>query len=222
VNKINRENPAEANGNVSSWQVHKRLYLWVMRWADTPYGSPAMGALAFSEAIYFPVPADILLLALCLARPRRSFFFAAVCVTFSIIGGSVAFALGLAIGGERVIAFFDLIHLGPVDLGHRAQQAMGLYQQYDFWAVATAALTPVPYMMFSWLGGISKISFLGFLATSIVFRSIRFFSEAAIIYFVGPPAKRWIEKYFNLASILVIVLIAVVFVILRFVPRLFQ
>ena len=98
---------------------------------------------------------------------------------------------------------------------------MQFYRDYDFWAVAIAALTPVPYMMFSWLGGISDISFAGFVGTSIVFRSMRFFSEAAIIYFVGPKAKPWIEKYFNLACILAIALIAVIFIILRLVSKLF-
>jgi len=215
-NRSQQENIAAVKPGGSRWQVHKRLYHWAIHWADTRYGSPAMGALAFSEAIFFPVPADVLLVALCLGRPKRSFFFGFVCVTFSIIGGCVAFALGLTIGADRVIEMFDLVHLGP-----KAQQAMALYRQYDFWAVATAALTPVPYMMFSWLGGISKISFAGFVGTSIVFRSIRFFSESAVIYFVGPAAKPWIEKYFNLASVLVIVLIAAVFILLRWVSTLF-
>lgn len=199
---------------VNRWQVHKRLYHWAISWADTRYGIPAMGALAFSEAIFFPVPADVLLLALCLGRPKRSFLFGVVCVSFSIIGGCVAFLLGLAIGGETVTAVFDFVHLG-----HKSEQAMALYREYDFWAVATAALTPVPYMMFSWLGGISKISFAGFVVTSMVFRSIRFFSEAAIIYFVGPKAKAWIERYFNLATVLAIALIIVVFTLLHWLSR---
>lgn len=175
-----------------------------------------MGVLAFSEAIFLPVPADVLLVALCLGRPNRSFFYGLICVTFSIIGGCVAFGLGLAIGGDRVIQVFDMVHLG-----HKAEQAMTFYRQYDFWAVAIAALTPVPYMMFSWLGGISKISFVGFVGTSIAFRAIRFFSEAAIIHLAGPRAKPWIEKYFNLATILAVILIAAIFIALRLIGRLF-
>ncbi len=199
-----------------SWQIHKRLYHWVIHWADTPYGSPAMAALAFSEAIFFPVPSDVLLVALCLGRPKRSFRYGLICVSFSIIGGCVAFGLGLLLGGDRVVSMFDFVHLGS-----KAQQAMNLYRTYDFWAVATAALTPVPYMVFSWLGGIANISFPKFVITSMIFRSMRFFSESAIIYLIGPKAKIWIEKYFNLATIIVIILLAIIFAIFHLLSKVF-
>lgn len=198
------------------WHVHKRLYHWALHWAETRYGGAAMAVLAFSEAIFFPVPADVLLIALCLGRPKRSFFFGLICVSFSILGGCVAFGLGLAIGGDMVKQMFDVVHLG-----HKAEQAMSFYRTYDFWAVAVAALTPVPYMVFSWLGGISQISFAGFVLASVIFRSLRFFSEAGIIYFAGPRARSWIEKYFNLASILAIVLVLVLVLALRAVSKLF-
>ncbi len=201
---------------VPYWQIHRRLYNWVISWADSRYGSIAMGVLAFSEAIFFPVPSDVLLLALCFGRPKRSFHYGFICVSFSILGGCVAFGLGLLIGADRVISTFDLLHLGS-----KAQKALALYREYDFWAVATAALTPVPYMMFSWLGGIAKINFLGFLITSMVFRSIRFFSEATLIYFIGPKARMWIDKYFNLATILVIILLAGIVFLLKFLSNLF-
>ncbi|NLX04411.1 MAG: DedA family protein [Phycisphaerae bacterium] len=201
---------------VARWQVHRRMYQWAIHWADTPHGAPAMAVLAFCEAIFFPVPADVLLLALCMGRPKRSFTYGLITVIFSVLGGCVAFGLGLAIGGERVIAMFDLVAMGP-----KADQAMRLYGQYEFWAVATAALTPVPYMMFSWLGGICSISFAGFVVTSAIFRSMRFFAEAAIMYYVGAKAKPLIEKYFNLATVIVIVLLAVVFVLLQMLSHLF-
>ena len=209
-----RDKGKELAGGIS--QLHKRIYHWVIHWADTPYGSPAMAALAFSEAIFFPVPSDVLLIALCLGRPKRSFFYGLICVSFSIFGGCVAFWLGVMLGGDRVIEMFDFVHLGG-----KASQAMSLYREYDFWAVATAALTPVPYMVFSWLGGIAKISFIKFVITSAIFRSMRFFSESAIIYLIGPKAKEWIEKYFNLASIIVIILLVIIFVLLKLLSKMF-
>ncbi len=210
------KNRVDGLSQQSKWALHKRLYHWAIHWADTPYGSPAMALLAFSEAIFFPVPSDVLLIALCLGRPKRSFFYGIICVSFSIIGGCVAFGLGLLLGGERVVEMFDFVHLG-----NKAQQAMELYKEYDFWAVATAALTPVPYMVFSWLGGISHISFPKFVITSIVFRSMRFFSESALIYLIGPKAKEWIEKYFNIASVIVIILLAIIFLALRALSKMF-
>lgn len=191
----------------------KRLYHWVLGWAKTPYGYPAMAALAFSEAICIPIPADVLLLALCMGRPKKSFSYAAVCVSFSILGGTTALLLGYLIGGEQVKAFLETLpYLGP-----KVGIALDLYKEYFVWAVAVSALTPVPYMLFSWLGGFAvrytgesfgKFALL-FVITSIVFRSGRFFSEAALVYFFGERAKPFIEKYFNLLTVVVIVIMVV-------------
>lgn len=201
---------------VPKWHLHRRLYDWVLHWADSRYGTPAMAALGFSEAIFFPVPADVLLLALCMGKPKRSFFYSFICTAFSIIGGSVAFLLGSAIGRERLLPIFETVHLD-----HKAQLALDIYQSYGFWAIAIAALTPVPYMLFSWLGGFSGVSLGLFVLTSMVFRSMRFFSEGLIIYLVGPKAKKWIDKYFNLATILIIVLLAGVFLMVKGMSHLF-
>ena len=122
----------------------------------------------------------------------------------SVIGGTIAFSLGLAIGGENVIALFDKVHLGD-----KANLALGLYQKYDFWAIAISALTPVPYMLFSWFGGMADVSIKKFILISIVFRTIRFGGEALLFYFLGRPARRLIEKYFNLATIIVIILLVI-------------
>lgn len=200
----------------SRWHLHRRMYDWAMGWAHTPYGSPAMAVLAFCEAIFFPVPSDVLLMALCLSRPKRSFYYGVICVSFSVLGGCAAFGLGLLIGGDRVVELFSSIHLGG-----KVEQALRLYDKYQFWAVATAALTPVPYMMFSWLGGMAKIGFTSFVVTSLVFRSIRFLSESVMIYAVGPRAKPWIDKYFNLASVLVILLLILLVILLNLVSKAF-
>ena len=106
-------------------------------------------------------------------------------------------------GGENVIAIFDKIHLGSkVDL------ALGLYQKYDFWAIAISALTPVPYMLFSWVGGMAGVSIKKFILISLVFRTMRFGGEALLFYFLGERARRLIEKYFNPATVIVIILLA--------------
>ena len=127
-----------------------------------------------------------------------------------MLGGTIAFALGLAIGGENVVAFLDKIHLGS-----KVNLALELYQKYDFWAIAISALTPVPYMLFSWLGGLADVSIAKFILVSLVFRSMRFGSEGIIFYFVGAKAKRLIEKHFNTASVIVIILLAIVAFIMK-------
>jgi membrane protein YqaA with SNARE-associated domain len=209
--------PGQANNvEIAWWHWHRRLYNWVLHWADTRYGMAALIILALTEPICVPIPADVLVIGLCLGKPKRSLKYGLTCALFSVIGGTIAFSLGLAIGPERVVDFFNYIGLGA-----KAQLALDLYAKYDFWAISISALTPVPYMLFSWLGGMAQVSLLKFVIISIVFRTMRFGSEALLFYFLGERAKRLIEKYFNIATVVVIILLAVVVYAIKLLGRLF-
>ena len=189
----------------------RRLYEWVLHWAETRHAGKAMALLAFSEAIFFPVPADVLLIALCLGRPKRSFRWATVCTFWSVAGGAAAMLVGLLIGQDRVVAVMGWLHQGDT-----AREALDLLRTYGFWTVAVAALTPVPYNVCSWLAGFSEVHPLTYLLASVLFRPMRFFGVAGLVYLFGPVAKRFIDKYFNLASWLVMALIIGVVVLIRF------
>ncbi|MCK4851368.1 MAG: DedA family protein [Phycisphaerae bacterium] len=201
------------------WQIHKRLYNWVLGWADHKYGPLIMVTVALVEPIFLPVPADLLLIAMCLAKPKKALRYGLLVAAFSVLGGCLAFGLGLAIGGQNVSEFFHALKLGPLDLGPKADMTLQLYNRFSFWAVATSALTPVPYMLFSWLGGFAGISFYLFAVTSIIFRSLRFGSEAVLIYFLGERAKPLIDKYFNLICCAVIALLAGVFLLTKMITH---
>ncbi len=175
----------------------------------------ALIVLALTEPICVPVPADVLVIGMCLGKPKRSIRYGLTCAFFSVLGGTIAFSLGLAVGGERVVSFFEQMSLGPIHLGDKAHQALELYQKYDFWAIAISALTPVPYMLFSWVGGMAEVSLLKFVIISVIFRTMRFGSEALLFYFFGERARAWIEKYFNLATIAVIILLAVLVYVMK-------
>ena len=118
--------------------------------------------------------------------------------------------------------FFEQLSFGPIHLGAKAHQALELYQKYDFWAIAVSALTPVPYMLFSWVGGMAEVSLLKFIAISVVFRTMRFGSEALLFYFLGENARRLIEKYFNIATVVVIILLVALAYIMRKVGHIFS
>ena len=194
---------------VAWWHWHRRLYNWVVHWADTRYGIFALIILALTEPICVPIPADVLVIGLCLGKPKRSLRYGLTCAFFSVLGGTIAFSLGLAIGPERVVDLFDTIGLGA-----KAQLALDIYTKYDFWAIAISALTPVPYMIFSWVGGMAEVSLLKFVVISVIFRTMRFGGEALLFYFLGERARRLIEKYFNIATVVVIILLmCVVYVI---------
>ena len=191
------------------WHWHRHLYNWVIHWADTRFGVLALILLAITEPICVPIPADVLVVGLCLGKPKKSIRYGLLCSFFSVLGGTIAFCLGLAIGGERVISFFEMLSVGPLHFADKTQKALELYQEYDFWAIAISALTPVPYMLFSWLGGMAGVSIWKFVGISLVFRTMRFGGESLLFYFLGEKARKLIEKYFNIATVIVIILLAV-------------
>ena len=215
-NKSSDERRAASGKAVAWWQLHRRLYNWVVHWADTRYGIVALIVLALTEPVCVPIPADVLVVGLCLGKPKRSLRYGLTCAFFSVLGGTIAFSLGLAIGPERVVDLFSTIGLGA-----KAQLALDIYTKYDFWAIAISALTPVPYMIFSWVGGMAEVSLLKFVTISIVFRTMRFGSEALLFYFLGEKARRLIEKYFNIATVVVIILLAVVVYVVRWLGHIF-
>jgi membrane protein YqaA with SNARE-associated domain len=217
IDKKSDEQNVTNNKALSWWHLHRRVYNWVVHWADTRYGMIALIALALTEPICVPIPADVLVIGLCLGKPKRSLKYGLTCAFFSVLGGTIAFSLGLAIGPERIVDLFGNIHLGS-----KAQLALDLYSKYDFWAIAISALTPVPYMIFSWIGGMAEVSLLKFIAISIVFRTMRFGGEALLFYFLGEKARRLIEKYFNIATVVVIILLAVVVYLVKFLGRMFS
>jgi membrane protein YqaA with SNARE-associated domain len=189
----------------------RRLYEWVLHWAETRHAGKAMALLAYTEAIFFPVPADVLLIALCMGRPKSSFRWAAVCTFWSVVGGATAMLVGLAVGQQRVVEI-----MGWLGQGDRAQQALNLLRQYGFWTVAIAALTPVPYNVCSWLAGFSEVHPATYLVASVLFRPMRFFTVAGLVYLIGPPAKRFIDRYFNLVTVLFMAIVIAVVVAVKY------
>lgn len=201
--------------DVARWHWHRRLYNWVLHWAETKHGVVALIVIALTEPICVPIPADIMVIGLSLGRPTRAIRYGLICALFSVLGGTIAFLLGLLIGGERVVAFFELISIGSLHLDRKAVLALEMYEKYDFWAISISALTPVPYMLFSWVGGMAGVSLTKFVAVSLIFRTMRFGSEGLLFYFFGQRARRIIDKYFNVASIVAIVVLMIVVYLVR-------
>lgn len=188
----------------------KWLYEWVLHWAQTPYGVPALAVLAFAESSFFPVPPDVLLIALCLGLPGRAFYFAAVCSVFSVIGGAAGYLIGWVVW-EQVQGFFFRFVFSPAVF----EKVSELYHTYDFWAVFVAGFTPIPYKVFTVAAGVFELDFTRFMLASVVSRSARFFLVAALIWKFGPPIKVFIDKYFNMLTIAFVVLLVGGFAILK-------
>ena len=203
----------------------RRLYEWVLHWAETRYGGTALAAVAFSEALWFPIPADPLLVALCLGRPKRSFWYAINCTFWSTFGAMLALLAGSLIGEERVLAgmaWLD-VHLEwlpsflHVNLRQWTQLALDLIRQGGFWGIAAAALAaPIPYKVVGWAAGIAGVNWLTFLAATVIFRKFRYAVIAVLIYFYGNRAKTFIDKYFNWVCTGLVVVLVLVLVLVKY------
>jgi membrane protein YqaA with SNARE-associated domain len=194
-------------------KVVRRLYDWVLSWAETPYGVPALGVLAFAEASFFPIPPDVLLIALCLAIPTRSYRFALVATVGSAAGGVFGYLIGWGAWDFLSPYFFQYV---PGFSAAGFEQVKNLFDQYDFWTVFAAGFTPIPYKIFTIAAGAFQINFPVFVGASLVSRGLRFFLVAALFYYLGRPAREFIEKYFNLLTIVCLILIIAALVLINY------
>lgn len=179
----------------------KRLYDWVLAWADSPSGPIALFVLAFIESVFFPIPPDVLLIALALGMPSKSFRFALNCSLGSVFGAMVGYALGhfAWIGSTGEFTgfanfFFHNIPGFTVTMYERIQL---LFNEWNFWVIFTAGFTPIPYKVFTITAGVFQINFFMFIIASVISRSARFFLVAWLIWKYGPSIKGFIDKYFN-------------------------
>ena len=189
----------------------RRLYDWVLHWAQTPYSTWALFALAFAESSFFPIPPDILLIALAVARPSHALKYALVSALGSVLGG----CLGYAIGYEFMSAVgYKIVHFYGFE--EKVAYIQGLYQRYDAWAVGIAGFTPIPYKVFTIAAGMFKINFGVFVLASLVSRSARFFLVGGLIYKFGPGIQLFIERYFNILAVAFSVLLVGGFILIRY------
>lgn len=180
---------------------------WVISWAYTPYGVLALFVNAFAESSFFPVPPDLLLIALSLLRPPWALGYAAMCSVGSVFGGIFGYFLGLK-GGRPLLQ--RLISEERIRLVER------YYQKYDLWAVGIAGFTPIPYKAFTISAGVFVLNLRRFVLISLVSRSARFFLVGLMIYLFGETVKFYITKYFDIFSIAFVVLLIMGFVAIRF------
>ncbi|MBI4833466.1 MAG: DedA family protein [Planctomycetes bacterium] len=189
----------------------KRLYDWVLSWAQTPYGVWALFLLAVAESSFFPVPPDVLLVALVIAIPLKAFRYALICSIGSVAGGCLGYLIGwqlYEIIGRPIIDLYQL--------NDSFQKVGKLYDENAFWAVMVAGFTPIPYKVFTIAAGVFRVDFTVFVVASAISRSARFFLVAAILYFIGPKAKIFIDKYFNLLTIAFVILAILGFIMIKY------
>ena len=174
---------------------------WVEGFAERPSASRLLFVLAFCEASIFPLPPDYLMIPLSLARPKRSFWYATVCITGSILGASLGYVVGHfffdAVGSRLVVMF------GWTELLH---SVLLRYSQNAWWTLLLAGFTPIPFQLFSLVAGINNtVPFPVFLPAALCGRMLRFYLVATLLFFFGPKVREWSEKYTGWVTLAVLV-----------------
>jgi len=197
----------------------RRLYDWILHWAETKYGVPALFLLAFAESSFFPIPPDVLLIPLALGARSKAIRFALVCSVASIVGGIIGYGIGYFAWWSGVEAYsevdlFFFNHIqGITELVFLNIQEK--YEIYNFLIVFTAGFTPIPFKIITISAGAFNVNFPMFLLASTVSRSARFFLVALLIRQFGEPITAFIDKYFNVLSIIFTLLLIGGFLVLK-------
>jgi membrane protein YqaA with SNARE-associated domain len=171
---------------------------WTIAWSTTPHATVALTLIAFAESSFFPVPPDLLLIPMALGSPASALWFATVCTAASTCGGMFGYFLGIKGGRPLMLKLFAKEKIIVVE---------EYYKKYDVWAVGIAALTPIPYKVFTISAGVFDLDFKRFVLVSIVGRGARFYLVATLIMFFGPAVKGFLDKNFELTVSLFAILL---------------
>lgn len=181
----------------------KRLYLWVLHWADTRYGTSALAAISFAESSFFPIPPDVLQIALSVGKPKRSFYYAGVSASASVLGGILGWLIGRFLWHTAEGFVFALPGFTHEAFTHVQQ----LYLDNAFLAIVTAAFTPIPFKVFTIASGVFEVPLGTLILASALGRSGRFFLVGASIYLFGPAIRNFLDRYLEWITIALFVLL---------------
>jgi len=190
----------------------RRLYDWVLHWAETPYGTPALFILSFAESSFFPIPPDPLLMALALAKRKKALIYAFYCTLASVLGGIGGYYIGHLLFETVGKPIIDFYHAWPI-----FNQLRDTFNENSFIAVITAAITPIPYKVFTIAAGVAGSNMSDFIAASVLGRGFRFGLEGLLIYVYGDPIKAWIDKYFEVLAIVFTLLLVAGFMAIKYI-----
>lgn len=190
----------------------RRLTDRIESYADKPHALTALLIISFIEASFFPIPPDVLLIAIIVVNNQKAFKAALYCTIGSIVGGVLGYFIGFG--------FMDTIGIHIVEFygkENAMQSFINLYEEYGSWFLAAASFTPIPYKVATITAGMAKMDLLNFILISSFGRALRFFLVGILLYKYGPKIKLLIDKYFDLISVLFLILLIGGFVAIKYI-----
>jgi len=185
----------------------------LITWTESfflPYGSYGLFGLSFIESSFFPIPPDVVLIALSLTAPHKALWFAFICLLASVLGGILGYYIGDYGGRPLLMRMFK---------EKKIQKVHELFEKYEAWAIGIAALTPIPYKVFTISAGVFEVNFPRFIIASIIGRGTRFFLVAGLIALYGDEIVHFIENYFDILTIGGSILAIIIYVAYKLLRR---
>lgn len=171
----------------------RRMYDWCIDAAHKPYALWILGIVSFAESSFFPVPPDVMLIPMALARPQKAWLYAGICTITSVLGGVVGYLIGAVLYdsvGQWVIHFYGY--------GDKVEAFRAGYAEYGAWIILLKGLTPIPYKLVTITSGFANYNIWMFIALSVVARGVRFYVVAILLNRYGVGIRETIEKRLGL------------------------
>ena len=189
----------------------RSLYNWAIAIAAHKHAPWFLTGLAFIESSFFPIPPDITLIPMCIAKREKSFFYAAITTTGSCLGGLLGYAIGFflfATIGKTILEFYGMME--------QFTAFQSKYNEWGGWIVFAGGLTPIPYKVITIASGVTHMNIPMFIIASIAGRAMRFYLLAALLWKFGAPIKSFIEKYLGMLTLLFFILLIGGFISLKY------
>ena len=187
-----------------------QLYNRCLKLASHKNSNYFLGAISFIESSFFPIPPDILLIPMIVAKPKNAYFIALIATTASVLGGGFGYYIGLKLYESIGILIINFYHAQQLFAKFQAQ-----FNEYGTLAVLFAGITPFPYKVITIASGIAGLSFYQFIMFSIIARGIRFFIIALLLRIYGEAIKRFIERHLNILFIVFLILLVSGFLLIK-------
>ena len=175
----------------------RRLYDWTLSLAQSPHALWALAIVAFVESSFFPIPPDVLMIPMIIARPSRAFLIAFVATVSSVAGGLFGYYIGAQLMdslGDPILAFYGKSE----SFGEMALT----FNEYGAWAVVVAGVTFLPFKVVTIASGVTGLSLSVFIVSAIFARALRFFLVATLLYYFGAPIRDFIERRLGLVFVI--------------------
>jgi membrane protein YqaA with SNARE-associated domain len=189
--------------------MFQRLYDHVIEWSSHRRAPSILSVLSFTESSFFPIPPDVMLIPMCLAKPKKSWLYASLCTLFSVLGGMAGYLIGKLAFGWIEPWLMSSHYAGTFT------NAVEAFETWGFWYILLAGFTPIPYKVFTISAGVVGMPFLAFIGGSMVGRGGRFFLVSTLIRLGGEKLTTNLRKYIDLIGWLTIVLVVIAFAVYK-------